>query len=161
MRVSTSAKISSRRENGEFGLRAPLATARTWRPSSASRVRIKSDSPSFVLRSTIACREYVGPTILPHSSNLASFAKSASPEAFAAETHVLTQSPPKKRASDRSLRRNDHFTSCAIDKVQWAANKTAEPFDSAVRPRPLCDCPRTRRCNRSDTQAMRACESPR
>ena len=40
-----------------FGRRAPLATARFWLPSSASRVRMRSLSPSFVRRSTSARME--------------------------------------------------------------------------------------------------------
>ena len=47
-RPSTARRAPPKRD---LGLRAPLATARTWRPSAASSVRMRSVSPSLVLRS--------------------------------------------------------------------------------------------------------------
>ena len=49
---SATQKGSVRAAKGLFGLRAPFATARSWLPSSASIVKMRSLSESFVRRST-------------------------------------------------------------------------------------------------------------
>ena len=58
--TSASQNSSKRDAKAPEGLRAPFATARSCDPSSASMVRIRSVSPSFVLRMTNTRARYVG-----------------------------------------------------------------------------------------------------
>ena len=178
MRASTSAKNLKPGGNAEFGLRARFGYGAHLAPVLGEQGQNKIHSPSFVLRSTIACRKYVGPAIPPPYVKSRSVRQSTpletvrrrnalpdngnrrdDPFATGLRKRIAFQ-PGSGRRRDRPALHLRHWQGSANASGK-PCNKTAEPFGPAVRLRLLCNHLKKRHCDGSDTQATRACESPR